>query len=89
MQYLTLDSMSTIGQANLTTMAVGNPPNYEQILEGFEENGDSGKVITAQANAGGFSRFCLYKLSHEHGHWKIKAVFRSFDKVKWTKAKSI
>jgi len=86
---LTSDAMSTIGQANLATMAVGNPPNYEQTLEDFKEKGDAAEVTTAQANAGGFSRFCQYKLSRENGVWKIKAVFRSFDKAEWTKARSI
>ena len=89
MQYLTLDAISTIGQANLDTMAVGNPPSYEQTVEGFEEKGHAGKVNAAQANAGGFSRFCLYNLSRENELWKIESVFRSSDQIKWTKAKSI
>ena len=88
-KYVSDSAIGTLGQAALDTMAVGNPPRYQQVFNSAEEKAKSAKVIFESKNGGLIMKFCKYSLILSEGEWKIKEIHASIDQVSWTKRKGL
>jgi hypothetical protein len=73
-KYLTTDAYEVMGKSTLITMAVSNPPMYDQIVTEADEKIKTATVISKSNNNTSMPIICKFTLTMEETHWKIKAL---------------
>ncbi|GKT02070.1 hypothetical protein AVKW3434_21795 [Acidovorax sp. SUPP3434] len=84
-KFLTSNAKQTLGQSTEITMAVGNPPIYDQSITSVEEEKNEAKIICDSNNGALLGASLKYTLIMENGAWKINSLHSSRDKKNWRK----